>query len=148
MKPSPKYFCSAIPKSLQRCVTSLSVSSNVPSSSRKSTRSRADILPSLCWRSRRCAPPPSWASRSRRLSSAIFSSSFIGGHYRRALRPSDDGVGVGTDAFVRPAERSEAPNQNRRPNLRSQVRGVEEIQKFNFLFCRKKRRLERVARQF
>ena len=40
-----------MPKSLQRCVTSLSVSSNVPSSSRNSMRSRADILPSLCCRS-------------------------------------------------------------------------------------------------
>ena len=67
---------------IEICVTSLSVSSKVPSSSRNSTRSRADILPSLCWRSRRCAPPPSWAIWSRFFSSAIFSSSFIGRHYR------------------------------------------------------------------
>ena len=31
----------------------------MPSSSRNSIRSRADILPSLCCRSRRCSPPPS-----------------------------------------------------------------------------------------
>src|ERR1700733_6179986 len=58
-----------MPKSFERWVTSLSVSSNVPSSSRKAIRSRADILPSLCWRSRRSAPPPSSASWLRRLSS-------------------------------------------------------------------------------
>src|SRR5271168_4891752 len=61
----------------QRCVTSLSVSSKEPSSSRNSMRSRADILPSLCWRSRRAAPPPSSASRLRFFSSASFSSRFM-----------------------------------------------------------------------
>src|ERR1700722_15969393 len=79
-----------MPKSLQRCVTSLSVSSNVPSSSRNSIRSRADILPSLCWRSRRAAPPPSSASWLRRLSSAAFRSRSIAQDYsgcRRAMRP-------------------------------------------------------------
>src|SRR5919201_7128039 len=70
-----------MPKSEQRCVTSLSVSSNVPSSSRNSIRSRADILPSLCCLSRRVAPPPSSASESRRLSSASFFSSFMAGNY-------------------------------------------------------------------
>ena len=68
-----------MPKSLQRCVTSLSVSSKVPSSSRNSMRSRADILPSLCWRSRRFSPPPSSASRLRFFSSASFSSRFMCG---------------------------------------------------------------------
>src|SRR6266851_1164674 len=119
MKPSPYNFCSAMPKSLQRCVTSLSVSSKVPSSSRKSMRSRADILPSLCCRSRRSAPPPSWASWSRFFSSAIFSSSFIGRHYRRA-----------------------------RSRLRPRGRGVKQIQKFNFLFRGQERSLKGIARQF
>src|SRR5215469_8172835 len=72
-----------MPKSLQRCVTSLSVSSKVPSSSRNSMRSRADILPSLCCFSRRLAPPPSSARWSRFLSSSSFCSRFIGGDYRR-----------------------------------------------------------------
>src|SRR6266849_6205756 len=108
-----------MPKSLQRCVTSLSVSSKVPSSSRKSMRSRADILPSLCCRSRRSAPPPSWASWSRFFSSAIFSSSFIGRHYRRA-----------------------------RSRLRPRGRGVKQIQKFNFLFRGQERSLKGIARQF
>src|SRR5579863_1043919 len=36
-----------MPKSLERCVTSLSVSSNVPSSSRNSMRSRADVFGEL-----------------------------------------------------------------------------------------------------
>ena len=66
-----------MPKSLQRCVTSLSVSSNVPSSSKNSTRSRADILPSLCCRSWRCVPPPSSARRSRFFSSSSFCSKFM-----------------------------------------------------------------------
>src|SRR5271169_834675 len=70
-----------MPKLWQRCVTSLSVSSKVPSSSRNSMRSRADILPSLCCRSRRCAPPPSSASWSRFLSSASFCSRLTAENY-------------------------------------------------------------------
>src|SRR5260370_24616560 len=108
-----------MPKSWQRCVTSLSVSSKVPSSSRKSTRSRGDILPSLCCRSRRCAPPPSWANWSRLFRSALLSSSFIGRHYRRG-----------------------------RSRLRPRGRGVKQIQKFNFLFRGQERSLKRIARQF
>ena len=52
-----------MPKSRQRCSTSLSSSSKLPSSSSSSTRSRAVSLPSRCWRSRRSAPPPSSARR-------------------------------------------------------------------------------------
>src|SRR5215470_2556816 len=74
-----------MPKSVQRCVTILSNSSKVLSSSRNSIRSRADILPSLCWRSRRSAPPPASARESRRLSSSSLCSRFIGGNYRRAI---------------------------------------------------------------
>src|SRR5271157_413704 len=118
-----------MPKSWQRCVTSLSVSSKVPSSSRNSTRSRADILPSLCWRSRRCAPPPSWASWSRFFSSAIFSSSFIGRYYRRR------GIAVRCASFAVRA-------------LRAQGRGGKQIEKFHFLFWRQERRFEGIARQF
>src|ERR1700688_4282699 len=111
-----------MPKSLQRCVTSLSVSSKEPSSSRKSMRSRADILPSLCCRSRRCAPPPSSANWSRFFSSAIFSSSFIGRHYRRG--------------------------GSEESRLRPRGGGVKQIQKFNFLFWRQECPLEGNARQF
>src|SRR5512137_2310734 len=68
-----------MPKSVERWVTSLSNSSKVPSSSRNSIRSRADILPSLCWRARRSSPPPASASASRRLSSASFCSRFMEG---------------------------------------------------------------------
>src|SRR5687767_4082887 len=59
-----------MPKSRQRCSTSLSSSSKVPSSSSSSTRSRAVSLPSPCCRSRRSGPPPSSARRtlSRRTS--------------------------------------------------------------------------------
>src|SRR5258706_12947251 len=81
-----------MPKSVQRCVTSLSVSSKLPSSSRNSMRSRADILPSLCWRSCRCVPPPSCASVSRRLSSASFSSRLIGGNYTQTVKLPHEGT--------------------------------------------------------
>src|ERR1700686_3931626 len=57
-------------------------------------RSRADILPSLCWRSRRSRPPPSCASWSRRFISCSFCSRFMGGDYKTcrrslAVRPFD-----------------------------------------------------------
>src|SRR5579871_4544991 len=65
--------CSSIPKSWHRCVTSLSSSSNVPSSSSSSIRSRAESFPSLCWRLRRSAPPPCSAASWRRRSSPSLS---------------------------------------------------------------------------
>ena len=43
--PSPGMICCSIPKSWQRCVTSLSTSSNVPGSNRRVMRSRAVSLP-------------------------------------------------------------------------------------------------------
>src|SRR5215472_17565702 len=76
-------------KSLHLCVTSLSVSSKVPSSSRNSMSSRPDILPSLCCFSRRLAPPPSSARWSRFLSSSSFCSRFIVGDYRRGEEKKD-----------------------------------------------------------
>src|ERR1700716_894753 len=139
-----------MPKSLQRCVTSLSVSSKVPSSSRKSMRSRADILPSLCCRSRRCAPPPSSANWSRRFSSAIFSSSFIGRHYRRGLfcdtsKPLPQGAQrkpTGVVWFPPFLVRDETCVS------RSRGGGVKQIQEFYFLLCGQERRLEGIAGQF
>src|SRR6476660_8806875 len=71
-----------MPKSVQLCVTILSNSSKVPSSNRNSMRSRADILPSLCWRSWRSLPPPASASESRRLSSVSFCSRSMRRNYR------------------------------------------------------------------
>src|SRR6266571_2808296 len=68
--PSPGTICSSIPKSRQRCVTSLSSSSKEPSSSSSSTRSRAESLPSLCCRSRRSDPPPASAASCRRRNSS------------------------------------------------------------------------------
>src|SRR5437764_10657198 len=59
-----------MPKSRQRCVTSLSSSSKEPSSSSNSIRSRAESLPSLCCRSRRSAPPPASAAACRRRNSS------------------------------------------------------------------------------
>src|SRR5438067_147469 len=69
--PSPGTSCSAMPKSRQRCVTSLSTSSNVPGSKRSSIRSRAVSLPASCWRFCRSAPPPSSARRSRSASTSF-----------------------------------------------------------------------------
>src|SRR5438128_5285912 len=69
--PSPGTSCSSMPKSRQRCVTSLSTSSNVPGSKRSSIRSRAVSLPASCWRFCRSAPPPSSARRSRSASTSF-----------------------------------------------------------------------------
>jgi hypothetical protein len=69
--PSPGTCCSSIPKSRQRCVTSLSTSSKVPGSNSKSMRSRAVSLPLSCWRRSRSSPPPSSARRSRPASVSI-----------------------------------------------------------------------------
>src|ERR1700682_2480827 len=136
-----------MPKALQRCVTSLSVSSKEPSSSRKSMRSRADILPSLCCRSPRCAPPPSSANWSRFFSSAIFSSSFIGRHYRRGLfcetsKPLPQGAqgkhrgnSTGVVWFPPFLVRDETCVS------RSRGGGVKQIQEFYFLLCGQERRL-------
>src|SRR5580692_2606715 len=60
--PSPVGRISSEPKSTERCRTNLSSSSNVPSSSNKSIRSRAESFPALCSRSLRSAPPPASAS--------------------------------------------------------------------------------------
>src|SRR5579875_2307266 len=54
-KPSPSITLLCMPKLWQRCRTSLSSSSKLPSSSKRSMRSRAESLPSLCsraWRRR------------------------------------------------------------------------------------------------
>ncbi len=62
--PSPGTSCRSMPKSRQRCVTSLSISSKLPGSNSASTRSRAVSLPCSCCRARRASPPPSSACRS------------------------------------------------------------------------------------
>ena len=71
--PSPGMRCSAMPNSVQRCSTNMSISSNEPRSSSSSSRSRADSLPRLCWAAIRLAPPPAfaaarWASSRSRIS--------------------------------------------------------------------------------
>src|ERR1043165_2340768 len=59
--PSPRIFCSCMPKSAQRWVTNLSSSTNEPSSSRASMRSRAVSLPASCCLAMRALPPASCA---------------------------------------------------------------------------------------
>src|SRR5436190_5807341 len=69
--PSPGNFCSSIPKSVERWTTNLSNSSKLPSSRKKSIRSRAVILPAARCFSTRAEPPPSSAAAERSLSSSI-----------------------------------------------------------------------------
>src|SRR5579872_4005381 len=69
-KPSPEGRCSVMPKSVQWCLTNSSSSSKEFSSRSSSMRSRALSFPSLCWRSRRSAPPPASASARRCASSS------------------------------------------------------------------------------
>src|SRR5512133_2704371 len=57
-----------MPKSVQRCSTNMSHSSNVPSSSSSSSRSRAVSLPLACCEAMRFSPPP------RRAAARLFSS--------------------------------------------------------------------------
>src|SRR6516162_11017265 len=84
MKPSPGMTWSFMPKSRQRWVTSLSSSSKESSSSSNSIRSRADSLPSLCWRAWRSGPPPRSAASLRRRSS---SKRFIRSIVRKSQKP-------------------------------------------------------------
>src|SRR5579884_1157927 len=69
-KPSPSITLLCMPKLWQRWRTSLSSSSKLPSSSKRSMRSRAESLPSLCCRALRSAPPPSSARAWRRRNSS------------------------------------------------------------------------------
>ncbi len=71
--PSPSTFWSANPKSVARCVTKRSSSTNVPGSSSTSRRSRAVILPFSCCVWMRSVPPPSSDSARLCWSSSSFS---------------------------------------------------------------------------
>src|SRR5512132_3928388 len=78
--PSPGICVRSIPKSRERCSTSLSSSKNEPGSRRSSTRSRAVSFPSACCRATRSGPPPSRlfarrASRSARRLSIVMRAS-------------------------------------------------------------------------
>src|SRR5579871_6844000 len=85
-----------MPKSTQRWRTNLSSSSKVPSSRRRSMRSRAVSLPALCSRSRRSGPPPASASALRRRRSSIRSLCFAA----EAAEILSDKRGSGIDGFV------------------------------------------------
>ena len=61
--PSPRILFLSMSKSVQRCVTKRSSSTNDPGSSSRSTRSRAVSLPASCCFAMRAAPPPSSARR-------------------------------------------------------------------------------------
>src|SRR6478672_963690 len=56
--PSPGMRWASMPNWVERCSTNRSVSSNEPSSSRTSMRSRAVSLPLACWLAMRFSPPP------------------------------------------------------------------------------------------
>src|SRR5215475_132969 len=76
--PSPGIFCSAMPKSVQRWVTNLSISTKVPGSKSSSSRSRAVSFPPRCWRSIRSSPPPRRARSFSSSSRLSFSSRDMG----------------------------------------------------------------------
>src|ERR1043165_9228403 len=67
--PSPGCFWLSMPKSIERCSTNMSYSSNEPGSSSASMRSRAVSLPLACCASTRRWPPP-WRAAARRRSSS------------------------------------------------------------------------------
>src|ERR1700674_499641 len=73
--PSPGTLVFSMPKSVLRCWTKVSNSSNEPLSRRSSMRSRAVNLPRLCCASIRALPPPSRASARR--CSSLSSMSFM-----------------------------------------------------------------------
>ena len=56
--PSPAILVFSMPKSVERCSTNMSSSSNEPRSISSSMRSRAVSLPRLCCASMRLSPPP------------------------------------------------------------------------------------------
>ena len=71
--PSPRNFVFSMPKLLHRCVTNISNSSKLSSSSNMAILSRAVYLPFLCWDSIRFSPPPNFAWFRKSISSLTLS---------------------------------------------------------------------------
>jgi len=108
--PSPGGLSFSMPKSLQRCVLSMSYSRKLPSSSSSERRSRAVSLPFLCCASTRAAPPPRRAAASCSAMRSRTASVF-----RRC-----DGSGAMLDVeSVRPSSRGD----RRMASIRSTARG-------------------------
>src|SRR5215212_2862197 len=94
--PSPGKICWSSPKSVERWVTKRSSSTKLPSSSRRSSRSRAVSFPFLCCWATRSGPPPCsarpcrWCSSSRSLRGSGMEAEDIengeGGHLCRPRR--------------------------------------------------------------
>ena len=99
--PSPGIRCSAMPKSLQRCSTNMSISSNEPGSRSSSRRSRADSLPRLCCAAIRRAPPPIRAPC--RLASSCSRISCTGAPCRRVVTPQGAVHSIGPGREQTPA---------------------------------------------
>src|SRR5688572_20615288 len=83
--PSPRIFCSCIPKSAQRCVTNLSSSTKLPGSRSASIRSRAVSLPASCCLAMRALPPASCAFASICSRRAMGSDLLTGAAYSRGV---------------------------------------------------------------
>src|SRR6185436_9061738 len=88
--PSPRTFCSSMPKSAQRWVTNLSSSTKLPSSSSAAMRSRAVSLPASCCLSMRALPPASAALASISSRRRIGSWELTAAAYRRGPCRSRD----------------------------------------------------------
>src|SRR3954468_17411531 len=89
--PSPRIFCSCMPKSAQRWVTNLSSSMKLPSSSSAAMRSRAVSLPASCCFTMRALPPASAALASISSRRRIGSWELTGATYRTGRCRSRDG---------------------------------------------------------
>ena len=98
-----------MPKSVQRCSTNMSHSSNVPSSSSSSMRSRAVSLPLACCASMRFSPPPRRAP-ARFFSSCSMMSCMCGLlgilEFRSSGSSRSSSRRAATDAATRPASTS------------------------------------------
>ena len=81
--PSPRKCCLSNPNKVERCVTSMPISSKLPGSSSRSMRSRAVSLPLACWASMRFSPPPkrAWAFFASRRSRGVWLDSPMSRNY-------------------------------------------------------------------
>ena len=96
MTASPRMCLSSMPKPLARWTAKASVSTKLPSSSSRWTRSRAVSLPLSCCLAIAFSPPPDSASAWRRSSSAIFSAVVLvtGRHLRAGTGRAAGGIVV------------------------------------------------------
>src|SRR3954469_17898480 len=106
------------PKSLDRCVTKASSSTNESGSSSKVTRSRAVNFPAACCRATRSSPPPSAASAriaSRRASRSSFVVTTTSCRRSRVSLRKDEATAMGMSAAMITALHSASVRRRERP---------------------------------